>query len=151
MGRPARERDLAVADCKRDKLAAHEAGHVVAVCVKLGPDGVKACLKEGVKDLGGTMMNETIKRAAGASHGQETPPEEMEEIILSMGRTPMQRNTNYGPGNDLQRQKSFGAKVLNEPEYNSAKRYERKRRTGNKDLVRPGLDGDERISSADII
>ena len=134
------------------RLALHPVfRNIQASWTKLGPDGVKACLRAGVNDLGGTLMNETITRAAGASHGQETSPEEMEKIILSVGRTPMQRNTNYGPGNDLQRRKSFGAKVLIEPEYSSAKRYERKPRTGKKDLVRPGLDGGERISSADII
>ena len=45
-------------------------------------------LGAGVNDLGGTLMNESISRAAGASHGQECPPERMEEVIRGAGRTP---------------------------------------------------------------
>ena len=44
--------------------------------VKLGPDGVRACLAAGANDLGGTLMNESISRAAGTCHGQEMPPEQ---------------------------------------------------------------------------
>ena len=50
--------------------------NIQASWTKLGHDGVRACLQAGVNDLGGTLMNETITRAAGASHGQETSPEE---------------------------------------------------------------------------
>ena len=49
--------------------------------VKMGPDGAAACLDAGANDLGGTLMNESITRAAGAAHGQEMPPEAMETII----------------------------------------------------------------------
>jgi FO synthase len=42
-------------------------------------------------------MNESISRAAGTEHGQELPPEAMEELIRSIGRTPEQRKTLYGP------------------------------------------------------
>ena len=77
--------------------------NIQASWTKLGHDGVRACLQAGVNDLGGTLMNETITRAAGASHGQETSPEEMEEIISSIGRTPRQRNTTYGEVSELQR------------------------------------------------
>ncbi|OCC25531.1 7,8-didemethyl-8-hydroxy-5-deazariboflavin synthase [Croceicoccus estronivorus] len=65
--------------------------------VKMGEEGVRAALAAGVNDLGGTLMNESISRAAGASHGQELPPEEMERVIKSSGRLPAQRNTLYGP------------------------------------------------------
>jgi len=65
--------------------------------VKLGPDGVKLALAAGVNDLGGTLMNESISRAAGTEHGQELPPEDMETLIRSLGRVPRQRNTIYGP------------------------------------------------------
>ncbi len=64
--------------------------------VKLGRDGVRACLKAGVNDLGGTLMNESISRAAGTQHGQELPPDAMEDLIRSLGRTPRQRSTLYG-------------------------------------------------------
>ena len=40
-------------------------------------------------------MNETISRAAGASHGQEVDPEDFEALISGIGRVPMQRNTLY--------------------------------------------------------
>jgi FO synthase len=63
--------------------------------VKMGPQGVKACLRSGANDLGGTLMDESITRAAGASHGQEMTPAEMETLIASLGRTPRQRNTLY--------------------------------------------------------
>ncbi len=63
--------------------------------VKLGTEGVKACLNGGANDLGGSLMDESISRAAGAAHGQELPPLEMEALIGSLGRTPHQRTTLY--------------------------------------------------------
>jgi FO synthase len=63
---------------------------------KMGPEGAKVCLQAGVNDLGGTLMNESISRAAGALNGQEMPPEEMESLIRSLGREPWQRTTKYG-------------------------------------------------------
>src|SRR4051794_173415 len=63
--------------------------------VKMGPDGVKTCLQAGANDLGGTLMDETITRSAGAVHGQEMTPATMESIIRSIGRIPRQRNTVY--------------------------------------------------------
>jgi FO synthase len=64
--------------------------------VKMGDDGVAACLAAGVNDLGGTLMNESISRAAGTQHGQEMPPERMEALIRAAGRVPQQRTTLYG-------------------------------------------------------
>jgi FO synthase len=64
--------------------------------VKMGPEGVKVCLESGANDLGGTLMDETITRSAGAVHGQEMTPERMESIIRSIGRVPRQRTTVYG-------------------------------------------------------
>lgn len=61
--------------------------------VKLGRQGAAACLNAGANDLGGTLMNESISRAAGADHGQEMPPEQMDELIRSIGREPGYRNT----------------------------------------------------------
>jgi FO synthase len=63
--------------------------------VKMGPEGVKACLRAGANDLGGTLMDETITRSAGAVHGQEMTPAAMEAIIRSLGRVPLQRTTLY--------------------------------------------------------
>jgi FO synthase len=64
--------------------------------VKMGPDGARACLAAGANDLGGTLMRESISRAAGAAHGQELAPDEMRALIRSLGRTPRQRTTLYG-------------------------------------------------------
>ena len=63
--------------------------------VKMGHAGSVACLNAGSNDLGGTLMNESITRAAGAEHGQETSPEQMLAMIESAGRTPRQRTTTY--------------------------------------------------------
>ena len=63
--------------------------------VKLGPDGVRRALEFGVNDVGGTLMNETITRSAGAVHGQEMGRERLEAIIRSAGRVPQQRTTLY--------------------------------------------------------
>ena len=49
--------------------------NIQASWVKLGPDGVRQLLRAGVNDLGGTLMNESISRAAGTQHGQELPPD----------------------------------------------------------------------------
>ncbi|MBY0510728.1 MAG: 5-amino-6-(D-ribitylamino)uracil--L-tyrosine 4-hydroxyphenyl transferase CofH [Rhodospirillaceae bacterium] len=63
--------------------------------VKLGPEAARACLESGANDLGGTLMNESISRAAGAGYGQEFGPLEMENFIRGMGRVPRQRTTLY--------------------------------------------------------
>jgi FO synthase len=64
--------------------------------VKMGRDGVETCLRAGANDLGGTLMDETITRSAGAQHGQEMTPQDMERIIRGLGRIPRQRTTIYG-------------------------------------------------------
>ncbi|MFQ6022682.1 MAG: 5-amino-6-(D-ribitylamino)uracil--L-tyrosine 4-hydroxyphenyl transferase CofH, partial [Acidiferrobacterales bacterium] len=69
--------------------------NIQASWVKMGPHGVEVCLRAGVNDLGGTLMNETISRAAGAAHGQEMAPKTMDTLIRSMGRMPAQRTTLY--------------------------------------------------------
>jgi FO synthase len=83
--------------------------------VKLGPDGVAAALRAGVNDLGGTLMNESISRSAGAEHGQELAPVAMEELIRSAGRVPRQRTTLYGEAPSERRVASFRAAPLSEP------------------------------------
>jgi FO synthase len=93
--------------------------------VKLGPDGAAACLAAGVNDLGGTLMNESISRAAGASFGQEMPPENMEALIRSLGRTPRQRTTLYGDPPPDRIAASFGAAPLSEPINTPARKYAR--------------------------
>jgi FO synthase len=61
----------------------------------MGPDGLQACLQAGANDVGGTLMNETISRSAGASHGQEMTPAALENLIHGIGRLPRQRTTLY--------------------------------------------------------
>ncbi|MBN9598175.1 MAG: 5-amino-6-(D-ribitylamino)uracil--L-tyrosine 4-hydroxyphenyl transferase CofH [Afipia sp.] len=69
--------------------------NIQASWVKMGRDGIRACLQAGVNDLGGTLMNESISRAAGATHGQEMTPRELEAMIRAAGRPPAQRTTLY--------------------------------------------------------
>ncbi len=89
--------------------------NIQASWVKLGPAGVAAALRAGVNDLGGTLMNESISRAAGSEHGQEMTPEELEALIRANGRTPRQRTTLYGDADPERRAASFGAPPCIEP------------------------------------
>jgi FO synthase len=110
--------------------------NVQASWVKLGPDGARAALAAGCNDLGGTLMNESISRAAGASYGQELRPEAMEELIRSAGRVPRQRTTLYGEPPAERIAASFGAPPLDEawnPSVNDAGLKAPRR------LLRPGL------------
>ncbi len=80
--------------------------------VKMGPAGAAICLTSGANDLGGTLMNESISRAAGTQHGQEFPPRKMEALIRSIGREPMQRDTLYRPAPEERRATSMIAAEL---------------------------------------
>jgi FO synthase len=79
---------------------------------KLGTRGAAACLEGGANDLGGTLMNESIARAAGSAHGQELPPEAMHRLIRSLDRTPQQRTTLYAAVPPERQALSFGAAPL---------------------------------------
>ena len=83
--------------------------------VKMGRNGAAACLKSGANDLGGTLMNESITRAAGAVHGEEMPPEAMEDVSVSLGRRPRQRTTLYGEAAADRIAASFNAGPLQPP------------------------------------
>jgi FO synthase len=89
--------------------------NIQASWVKLGAEGVRAALRAGVNDLGGTLMNESISRAAGAQHGQEMGPELMESLIRVCGRVPRQRTTLYADAPEDRVRASFGAPPLAEP------------------------------------
>jgi FO synthase len=80
--------------------------------VKMGEAGVRACLAAGANDLGGTLMNESISRAAGTQHGQELPPRDMERVIREAGREPAQRTTLYGTPPAQQERQSYRAAPL---------------------------------------
>jgi len=80
--------------------------------VKLGDAGATDCLIAGANDLGGTLMNESISRAAGASHGQELPPERMDRLIEALGRESAHRTTLYGQPTDERISTSYGTLPL---------------------------------------
>jgi len=63
--------------------------------VKLGRQGVQASLHAGVNDLGGTLINESITRSAGGSHGQGVDAQWMAQVAASAGRQLWQRTTLY--------------------------------------------------------
>jgi FO synthase len=65
--------------------------------VKMGPAGAARCLEAGANDLGGTLMNESITRAAGGAHGQEMDAAELTALAASVGREAWQRTTLYEP------------------------------------------------------
>ena len=69
--------------------------NIQASWVKLGKEGALSCLNAGVNDMGGTLMNESISRAAGSIHGQEFEANRMEEFIRNSERSPQLRNTVY--------------------------------------------------------
>ncbi len=95
------------------RLALHPlVGNIQASWVKMGPEGARAALRAGANDLGGTLMNETITRSAGARHGQEMAPPRMEALIRSLDRRPRQRTTLYGPVPAERRAAAFAAPPL---------------------------------------
>jgi FO synthase len=110
--------------------------NIQASWVKLGPAGIRQALAAGVNDVGGTLMNESISRAAGAEFGQEMPPEAMEELIRSAGRVPRQRTTLYADAPEERRLASFGAPPLSDPLNPPAKEAGLK---APPRLVRPGF------------
>ena len=69
--------------------------NIQASWVKLGHDGSLKLLEAGVNDLGGTLINENISRASGASHGQETTDFEFIKLIQKANKKPYLRNTLY--------------------------------------------------------
>ena len=84
--------------------------------VKLGPVGAAAALRAGANDLGGVLMNESITRAAGARHGQEMSPAELDDLIQGLGREPRQRTTLYGTPSPERRAAALSAGPIAEIE-----------------------------------
>jgi FO synthase len=70
--------------------------NIQASWVKLGAGGARQLLMAGVNDLGGTLIDENISRAAGASHGQGMDEAGFRAIVEPLGRTLEQRTTLYG-------------------------------------------------------
>jgi 2-iminoacetate synthase ThiH len=71
--------------------------NIQASWVKIGPEGIPQLLAAGCNDLGGTLMDENISRAAGASHGQLMEPEDFAALVGPLGRPLQQRTTLYAP------------------------------------------------------
>ncbi|MFZ1061923.1 MAG: 5-amino-6-(D-ribitylamino)uracil--L-tyrosine 4-hydroxyphenyl transferase CofH [Acidimicrobiales bacterium] len=63
--------------------------------VKMGVEGSRRILQAGANDLGGTLMDENISRAAGATHGQEMDVENLRALVGPLGRPLVQRSTLY--------------------------------------------------------
>jgi FO synthase len=90
----------------RDNVAVHAMArlmlhgavdHVQCSWVKLGPDGVALMLSAGCDDLGGTLMEETISRMAGADNGSRQSVAGLVAMAAAAGRPARQRTTTYGP------------------------------------------------------
>jgi FO synthase len=89
----------------RETLLMHAVGRIAyrgwipniqASWVKMGAAGAVQALQAGVNDLGGTLMDENISRAAGASHGQLMDEEGFHALVEPLGRRLEQRTTLYG-------------------------------------------------------
>jgi len=90
---------------QRDNLAVHAVARIMlhglidniqCSWVKLGPDQCLRVLRGGVNDLGGTLMEETISRMAGSTHGSRKERAELEAMAHAAGRPARQRTTTYG-------------------------------------------------------
>jgi len=89
---------------QRDNLAVHAMARILlhgrianiqTSWVKLGVEGTQAMLQAGANDLGGTLMEETISRMAGSTHGSAKTVEELTAIGTAIGRPVLQRSTTY--------------------------------------------------------
>lgn len=89
-----------------------EIQNIQASWVKMGVDGVADCLRGGANDIGGSLMNESITRAAGAAHGEEWSPQAMQSFLTEQKREPWQRSSLYQPVSDASKQRSLRAAPL---------------------------------------
>jgi len=71
--------------------------NIQASWVKIGLEGAAALLRSGCNDVGGTLMDESISRAAGASHGTEATAADFRDLISDLDRNPVRRSTTYEP------------------------------------------------------
>ena len=79
------------------RIAYHgQIDNIQASWVKIGMGGLRQLLQAGVNDAGGTLMNENISRAAGASHGQSLDEVASDRPTTALGRPLEQRTTLYG-------------------------------------------------------
>lgn len=118
--------------------------NIQASWVKLGQEGVRFALQAGANDLGGTLMNESITRSAGASHGEELGVDILEGIVASVPqRTAKMRNTLYLPVSEEREQAARQAQVLSDIELQAPGRMSEKSK-----LLKPGKSLDPRDSIA---
>ena len=111
------------------RLVFHGAIHNIQTSwVKMGTAGAQLALNSGANDLGGSLMNESITRAAGAEHGQEWPPSQIEQEILKWGRQPKMRNTLYKDAPEEQRDRAMAAAELIPIENLDAGKHQRTKR-----------------------
>lgn len=105
--------------------------NIQASWVKLGQDGVSVCLQAGANDVGGTLMNESITRAAGAEHGQEWHPQQIEATIRHLQRIPRMRTTLYTDASPERFTTAMAAAALTAIENTRASKTQRSKRLEN--------------------
>jgi FO synthase len=120
------------------RLALHpHISNIQTSWVKMGIEGARHCLQAGANDLGGTLMNESITRAAGAEHGEELPPDAMERLIASLGRTSRIRTTLYGDAGTERHDAAHAAKALAPIQLEVAERWTGALTDGDKRRILP--------------
>lgn len=102
--------------------------NIQASWVKLGQAGVAACLNAGANDIGGSLMNESITRAAGAEHGQEWHPAQIEKFLTDLQKKPKMRTTRYTQAPAERRRIAMQAGELATIKLNEASRTQRSKR-----------------------
>ena len=102
--------------------------NIQASWVKMGRGGVEMCLNAGANDLGGSLMNESITRAAGSGFGQEWHPSAIEDTIKSMNRQPRMRNTVYGDASTERRASALKLSELSTVENLTAGKKQRSKK-----------------------
>lgn len=102
--------------------------NIQASWVKLGQAGVAACLNAGANDVGGSLMNESITRAAGAEHGQEWHPAQIEKFLTDLQKEPKMRTTRYTQAPAERRRTAMQAGELATIRLDEASRTQRSKR-----------------------
>ena len=103
--------------------------NIQASWVKLGIDGVADCLNAGANDVGGSLMNESITRAAGGAHDQEWAPAAIEQTLAKMGRTARMRTTLYADASEERRSQAKQADTLELIQLQPAMKTQRAKRS----------------------
>ena len=116
--------------------------NIQASWVKLGEEGVKLALQSGSNDLGGSLMNESITRSAGASHGEELSVDDLETLVEALHRKPQLRTTLYADFPEGQLAKARVALGVQAIELTASVKPQEKVR-----LIKPGLS----LSPLDVV